>query len=48
MLMTWVFEPTPAGTKVTITAENVPSGISPADHDEGLRSSLENLAKFMS
>lgn len=48
MLMTWVFEPTPAGTKVTITAENVPSGISPADHDAGLHSSLENLARFMS
>jgi uncharacterized protein YndB with AHSA1/START domain len=47
MLMTWSFEPTALGTKVTITAENVPSGISEADHAAGLRSSLENLAKFV-
>ena len=48
MIMTWSFEPTDTGTKVTITAENVPPGISQADHDEGLRSSLENLAKYLS
>ncbi len=48
MVMTWLFEPTTTGTKVTITAENVPAGISQADHDAGLRSSLENLAKFVS
>jgi uncharacterized protein YndB with AHSA1/START domain len=47
MVMTWAFEPTPSGTKVTITAENVPAGISPADHEEGLRSSLENLGRFV-
>lgn len=47
MVMTWSFEPTTFGTKVTITAENVPAGISQADHDEGLRSSLENLAKLV-
>jgi uncharacterized protein YndB with AHSA1/START domain len=47
MVMTWSFEPTAAGTKVTITAENVPAGISQADHNEGLRSSLENLARFV-
>jgi uncharacterized protein YndB with AHSA1/START domain len=46
-LMTWSFEPTAVGTKVTITAENVPSGISQADHDAGLRSSLENLSRFV-
>jgi uncharacterized protein YndB with AHSA1/START domain len=48
MIMTWSFDPTTIGTKVTITAENVPSGISKADHDAGLRSSLQNLAKYMS
>ncbi len=47
MRITWLFEPTSAGTKVTITAENVPAGISQADHDAGLRSSLENLARFV-
>ncbi len=47
MIMTWSFEPTTTGTRVTVTAENVPPGISPADHDEGLRSSLENLAAFV-
>jgi uncharacterized protein YndB with AHSA1/START domain len=47
MTMTWSFEPTTNGTMVTITAENVPPGIRKADHDEGLRSSLENLAKFV-
>lgn len=46
MLMTWRFEPAPSGTLVTITAEGVPHGIRPEDHDQGLRSSLENLARF--
>ena len=45
--MTWSFEPTPAGTRVTITEENVPARISQADHHEGLRASLENLARFV-
>ncbi len=47
MIMTWSFEPVPTGTRVTITAENVPPGISQADHDAGLRSSLENLARYL-
>lgn len=46
MMMTWTFAPTATGTHVTITAQNVPAGISQADHDAGLRSSLENLARF--
>jgi hypothetical protein len=33
MIMTWKFEPALAGTQVTITAENVPPGISQAEHD---------------
>jgi uncharacterized protein YndB with AHSA1/START domain len=47
MRMTWTFEPTPSGTNVSICAENVPPGISPADHDAGLRSSLANLASYL-
>lgn len=47
MIVTWSFEPTAVGTTVTVIAENVPPGISQADHDAGLRSSLENLAKFV-
>jgi uncharacterized protein YndB with AHSA1/START domain len=47
MLMDWALEPDGDGTLVTITARNVPPGISAADHDEGLRSSLQNLAEFV-
>lgn len=47
MIMTWSFDPTRIGTRVTITAENVPPGVSQADHDAGLRASLENLARFV-
>ncbi len=47
MLMTWSFDAVPGGTRVTITAENVPPGITKADHDEGLRASLENLARYL-
>ena len=45
--MTWSLSPAPAGTEVTITCENVPVGISKADHDVGLRSTLANLATFI-
>ncbi len=47
MLMTWTFEPVLEGTLVTIVAKDVPAGISKKDHDEGLRSSLANLAAFV-
>jgi uncharacterized protein YndB with AHSA1/START domain len=47
MMITWSFEATPQGTLVTVTAENVPNGIRKEDHDAGLRSSLENLARFV-
>jgi uncharacterized protein YndB with AHSA1/START domain len=47
MILTWSFEAVSAGTRVTITAENVPPGITEADHEAGLRSSLENLARFL-
>jgi uncharacterized protein YndB with AHSA1/START domain len=46
MTMTWTLTAVPEGTEVTIVCENVPEGIRQDDHDEGLRSSLENLAAF--
>jgi uncharacterized protein YndB with AHSA1/START domain len=47
MKMTWLLEPTPHGTKVTVTAENVPAGISVEDHEAGFKSTLEKLARFI-
>ena len=47
MVMTWSLETEGDGTRVTITAENVPHGISKEDHDAGLQSSLKNLAHFV-
>jgi uncharacterized protein YndB with AHSA1/START domain len=48
MVVTWSIEPAAAGTLVTVIAENVPAGISAADHEAGLASSLENLARHCS
>jgi uncharacterized protein YndB with AHSA1/START domain len=45
--MTWTLTPADGGTEVRIVAENVPEGISEADHAEGLRSSLDNLDRFV-
>lgn len=47
MTMTWSFEPASGGAMVSVTAENVPAGISKSDHDAGLTSSLDNLAGFV-
>ena len=47
MQMTWSFEPIPGGTRVTVSAENVPPGISAADHANGLDLSLDNLARHV-
>lgn len=44
MTMTWRLTPTSEGTRVTVEATDVPSGIAPADHEEGLASSLAQLA----
>lgn len=44
MTMTWVLEPSGAGTQVTVTAEDVPMGISAEDHEKGMSLSLEKLA----
>lgn len=46
MRVTWTFRPAAQGTEVSVRCENVPEGISPEDHAAGLRSTLENLAKF--
>lgn len=46
MKMTWLFEGVDDGTEVTVRCENVPEGIRPEDHQAGLTSTLENLAKF--
>lgn len=47
MTMTWELTAVDAGTRVEIRAEDVPSGISAADHAAGLNSSLENLAAYL-
>ncbi|MBM7047803.1 MULTISPECIES: SRPBCC family protein [Rhizobium] len=47
MVMTWSLDVVPSGTKVTIICEDVPHGISKEDHDEGLKSTLGNLAKYL-
>ena len=47
MTVTWRFKEVRDGTEVTVLCENVPAGIGKEDHDAGLRSSLENLARFI-
>lgn len=47
MTMTWMVESVADGTRVTVTAEDVPAGISPEDHATGMASSLENLASYV-
>jgi uncharacterized protein YndB with AHSA1/START domain len=47
MTMTWEITPVGRGTRVDITAADVPDGISEADHAAGLASSLANLAAYI-
>src|SRR5688572_11586337 len=47
MTLTTTLAPAPGGTRVTVLAENVPPGIRPEDHEAGIASSLENLARFV-
>lgn len=47
MTMTWELAAVPNGTRVTVTAEHVPIGISRGDHETGMRSTLDNLAAFV-
>lgn len=47
MTMTWKVRAVEGGTRVDIVADNVPDGISAADHATGLESSLSNLARHL-
>ena len=47
MTMTWELSEEDGGTRVVITAEDVPTGISPEDHAVGMQSSLANLVAFV-
>jgi uncharacterized protein YndB with AHSA1/START domain len=46
MTVAWHFSVVLGGTKVTVRCESVPEGISRDDHQAGLSSSLQNLARF--
>ena len=47
MRITWTLDPAKNGTLVTIRAEDVPRGISAKDHEDGMNSTLDNLAAFL-
>jgi uncharacterized protein YndB with AHSA1/START domain len=47
MLMTWEVSAVDGGSRVDITADDVPDGISAEDHAAGLASSLEHLADYV-
>jgi uncharacterized protein YndB with AHSA1/START domain len=47
MTMTWEVTAVDGGTRVDITADDVPDGISAEDHAAGLASSLTNLADYL-
>jgi uncharacterized protein YndB with AHSA1/START domain len=47
MTMTWEVTAGDGGTRVDITADNVPDGISAEDHTAGMGSSLANLAEYL-
>jgi uncharacterized protein YndB with AHSA1/START domain len=47
MTMTWEVRAEAGGTRIDITADDVPDGISAEDHAEGLASSLANLAAYL-
>jgi uncharacterized protein YndB with AHSA1/START domain len=47
MTMTWTVRAVDEGTRVEITADDVPDGISADDHAAGLTSSLDNLASYV-
>jgi uncharacterized protein YndB with AHSA1/START domain len=47
MTMIWELTEVDGGTRVDISAGNVPVGIAAAEHAAGLASSLENLANYL-
>ena len=46
MTMTWTLTERDGGTRVTIDATDVPAGIDPDSHQQGLDASLANLAAY--
>jgi uncharacterized protein YndB with AHSA1/START domain len=47
MTMTWRVIPHPDGARVEIRADDVPRGISAADHEAGITDSLDNLERLV-
>jgi uncharacterized protein YndB with AHSA1/START domain len=47
MTMTWDLTPVDGGTRVHMTADNVPDAVSVEDHASGMSSSLEKLADYL-
>lgn len=47
MTMTWTLTEVEGGTEVCARADDVPAGISAADHEAGIASSLANLAAYV-
>ncbi|MGE2719142.1 SRPBCC family protein [Mycolicibacterium celeriflavum] len=47
MTMTWTVTRVDGGTRVQMRADDVPLGISAADHADGMNSSLDNLAAYL-
>jgi hypothetical protein len=47
MTMTWEVTAVDGGTRVDITADNVPDGVSPDDHAKAMTFSLSNLAVYL-
>lgn len=47
MRVTWTFTPEDGATRVHVRCEDVPPGIDGDSHDEGIRSSLANLAAYL-
>ena len=47
MIMTWEITDVDGGTRVDVTASDVPDVVSPEDHTAGLNSSLANLAGYL-
>ena len=46
MRMTWLLQPVEDGTLVTVRCDDVPLGIGAEDHQVGLKSTLDKLARF--
>ncbi len=47
MTIVWTLHDANRATRVDVEARDVPPGIDPRDHEEGLMSSLDNLAAFV-